>query len=162
MFGTESDPATPWDPAVHARKRAEDALEDEKASEEEERNPEYPLTASYVTIVPDYEYPAYSTHFDNGTQDYPKGAPSYPWGMPMSPVNVTVDGTYDTSPLQVPGGPGVMWTPTGWAVQDAAMKMALFKAETGTNYMGKGRGEYVPKIYWRSEFSYCSSQPSDN
>jgi hypothetical protein len=62
----------------------------------------------------------------------------------MSPV--VLSGAGNEGIPQIQGGLGVMWTPAGWAVQDAAMKMALFNAENT-----KGAGEYQPKSYWRSE-----------
>lgn len=156
MFGTGSDPATPWDPAIRALRIAE---AEEEAAQEVKRDPEYPPTASYATVAPDYVYT-----FPDGPQlvpmPYPYSAPAYPWGMPMSPVNVAAGGMYDPAP-QIPGGLGVMWTPTGWAVQDAAMKMALFQAENGEGWRkGQAKGEYQPKTHWRSELSLFNAGSS--
>lgn len=152
MFGTESDPATPWDPALQALRRAEDTIAETKG--ETERNPEYPPTATYATLAPDSEAYDWSSAQVN-PYDFTGmfGAPTYPWGMPMSPVNAFEGGVFEQMISHIPGGPGVMWTPTGWAVQDAAMKMALLKMESGPGSAGKklkAKNEFVPKTYWRS------------
>ena len=95
---TESDPATPWDPAMRASKLS-------------------PVTPPETPF------------------------PSYPWGMPMSPSSFGKD-----DPLgMIPGGPGVMWTPSGWAVQDAAMKHSLRAVEVKNKYdkpVSKGKSYY--------------------
>ena len=89
IYGTESDPATPWDPVVRRRLEGHDDQ------------------------IPTGQNPPWTT-------------PTYPWGMPMSPTTSTGQ---DESLAKIPGGPGVMWTPSGWAVQDAAMKNSLRAAE---------------------------------
>jgi hypothetical protein len=130
LCGTESDPATPWDPAVRARKVAE-------AAEPASLNPEYPA------------WPGPSSFFPVDMPVAPSGAPTYPWGMPMSPVEAP--GLQNNLLKSIPGGPGVMWTPAGWAVQDAAMKNALRSAEVKTKYANAKRR--APKTYFRSESS---------
>jgi hypothetical protein len=74
---------------------------------------------------------------------------AYPWGMPMMPVPMV---GYEGQAPQYPGGAGVLWTPNGWAVQDAAMKRALNVAEKavrlGGNVKLKARGN---KSNYRSE-----------
>ena len=126
MFGTESDPATPWDPALMSRMMEED-------------NYNYDYDSSIVTPPSPYPSPPFAE------QQQQWAAMAYPWGMPMSP----------SSPLDrndplagIPGGPGVMWTPAGWAVQDAAMKLSLRAAEMkAKNDKARVRG----KSYYKSE-----------
>lgn len=76
---------------------------------------------------------------------HPWSSLGYPWGIPMSPSSPL--GTDD--PLAaIPGGPGVMWTPAGWAVQDAAMKLSLRAAQVkAKNEKAHVRG----KSYYKSE-----------
>jgi hypothetical protein len=125
---TESDPATPWDPALLARKMAE-------AGETE--------TGQWPKVEPTvWPYPAEFSLHPMMTQ------PTYPWGMPMNPVSYPSHGGASAIPT-VQGGPGVMWTPAGWAVQDAAMKHALRSAEVKTRYASAKRRH--PKNYFRSE-----------
>lgn len=77
---------------------------------------------------------------------------TYPWGMPMMPVPMM---GYEAQAPQFPGGAGVLWTPNGWAVQDAAMKRALNVAERAVRSGGKdkirGRGN---KSNYRSKSSH--------
>lgn len=125
---TESDPATPWDPALLARKMAE-------AGETE--------TGQWSKIEPTmWPYPTEFSLHPMMTQ------PTYPWGMPMNPVAYPSHGGATAIPT-VQGGPGVMWTPAGWAVQDAAMRNALRSAEVKTRYSHAKRRN--PKNYFRSE-----------
>lgn len=125
---TESDPATPWDPALLARKMAE-------AGETE--------TGQWPKVEPSiWPNPTEFSLHPMMTQ------PMYPWGMPMNPVSYPSHGGASAHPT-LPGGPGVMWTPAGWAVQDAAMKNALRSAEVKTRYANAKRRH--PKNYFRSE-----------
>ena len=127
LFGTDSDPATPWDPAVRFQKAKE-------AETIEPVNPEY---SSSVFEAP----PAFPSPGEWGLV-----APTYPWGMPMSPV--FPPGSQADVP-KIPGGLGVMWTPAGWAVQDAAMKSSLRFAELKTTHPEiKTKGK---KNFFRSE-----------
>jgi len=124
MFGTESDPATPWDPAM--RRKFEPDLPE--ASYESLHTPPSPFPSP----------PSY-THG-------PWGPASYPWGMPMSPIS-PLD---ETDPLSmIPGGPGVIWTPAGWAVQDAAMKHSLRAAEIKAR-MENANTRAKAKSYYKS------------
>lgn len=118
MFGTESDPATPWDPALRA-KRFLDAEEGPHRSIPGDYNS---VNGNPTIITPPLypspsEFPAFDPYIS-----------AYPWGMPMNPMPLPGYAT-DDSILSIPGGPGVMWTPAGWAVQDIAMKNALRGAE---------------------------------
>lgn len=127
LFGTESDPATPWDPAMRRK------------FEEEGPDPEY----SDSVFTPPSPFP--SPPVDSRPPAWQ--TPSYPWGMPMSPTSPLSD----LDPMSnIPGGPGVMWTPAGWAVQDAAMKHSLRAAEIkAKNEYTKARG----KSYYKSKSS---------
>lgn len=185
-LGTDSDPATPWDPALRAQRIA-----DAGDASRDNRNPEYPPTAMFpavpehneyaqgydyeidyapyvtahamsrssshssaqpilVATQPEGEY-GYLHHHMPMPLGYPYNAPSYPWGMPMSPVTLTTEQgkAKEEAKPKIKGGLGVMWTPSGWAVQDAAMKMALFTAEVES--MG-GESDIKARNYWRSEF----------
>ena len=127
ILGTESDPATPWDPAIQ-RKKIFDAAQAAK----EFTNPEY-----YDAV---FDFPlVYPLDLSQAG-----GAPTYPWGMPMSPV---VDGEHDSLPI-IPGGPGVIWTPAGWAVQDIAMKYSLRAAEVKMQYSDSKK---KAKSYYKSK-----------
>ncbi len=124
-FGTESDPATPWDPAM------------QRYVEEEQPRPEY----GQAVFTPPSPYGSSPEHLAPWT------TPSYPWGMPMSP-STPLD---KADPLaSIPGGPGVMWTPAGWAVQDAAMKISLKAAEVHVKSGGQTKSK--AKSYYKSEW----------
>ena len=124
MFGTESDPATPWDPAM--RRKFE---------------PDLPETSYESLYTPPSPFPS-PPSYTHG----PWGAASYPWGMPMSPIS-PLD---ETDPLSmIPGGPGVIWTPAGWAVQDAAMKHSLRAAEIKAR-MENANTRAKAKSYYKS------------
>jgi hypothetical protein len=160
---TGSDPATPRDPALRAAR-----MRDMEGEEVEEP----PITQQSMAYGEPYTYGGYdpTTHapwsagpdFGDGAtryygsdaqaQDgaqYPYSTQTYPWGMPMSPVDMNTPGQEGHVPTKPApeGGLGVMWTPAGWAVQDAAMKMALFSAEA------KAAGHEMPgeaRNYWRT------------
>jgi hypothetical protein len=135
LFGTESDPATPWYPAVR-RQKSEDAAQ----AAAEFTNPEYSTTE--FEVPPPFPSPS----------EFPPPlyAPSYPWGMPMLPMPMPGSGYESTLPV-IPGGLGVIWTPAGWAVQDVAMKHSLRSAEVKAVYRDARRR--TPKTYYRSELS---------
>jgi hypothetical protein len=58
---------------------------------------------------------------------------------------------YESTGPQIPGGPGVLWTPNGWAVQDAAMKKVLTRVEKSAKSSGKGNSKPGGvKGYYRS------------
>ena len=162
---TDSDPATPWDPALRAARNRtveSDGTGDDHESIVTQQSAMY----GYGTYTPDGswssipssdgQYPAqqYGADMQYGIPPvgYPYGAPMYPWGMPMSPVDTNAGAGRNAQDQaqyqgQGQGGLGVMWTPNGWAVQDAAMKMALFSAESraaGGEHGGKARN------YWRT------------
>jgi hypothetical protein len=102
----------------------------------------------------------YSQH-DFDTKHDPSGLGTYPWGMPMMPVPMM---GYEVQAPQYPGGAGVLWTPNGWAVQDAAMKRALNVVEKAVKLGGKGKAKpRGVKSNFRSK-SFCSSsiQMSDS
>jgi hypothetical protein len=143
-FGTESDPATPWDPALikSFNQQMEDELEQERKDQIEvrhhEQHPEYSTAHGYVS-----PYPASPLGIS------PPGPNFYPWGIPMNPIlPPSLKGVPDGF-AGIPGGPGVMWTPAGWAVQDAAMKLSLRKAEISTKH--KEVKVKNPKSYYKSE-----------
>ncbi|WVR03998.1 hypothetical protein IAU60_000997 [Kwoniella sp. DSM 27419] len=135
---TESDPATPFDPLVHRRKLAE--LES--------------------TLVGGARQPTRLSLFQNAdsvetaTTTLPVTIPAplppttYPWGMPMSPI--TPPNYQDPSIPNIPGGLGVIWTPAGWAVQDAAMKNALRSAEVLAKYGSEAKTRRHAKNYFRT------------
>jgi len=95
------------------------------------------------------EYPTYQQYdFGYGSpQQHPMGA-MYPWGIPMTPMPMS---GYQSSAPQIPGGPGVLWTPNGWAVQDAAMKKVLGRVERHSKAPGRGSKPGGVKGYYRSE-----------
>jgi hypothetical protein len=96
----------------------------------------------------------YSQH-DFDTKHDPTGLGTYPWGMPMMPVPML---GYEVQALQYPGGAGVLWTPNGWAVQDAAMKRALNVVEKAVKLGGKGKAKPKGvKSNFRSKSCYSSS-----
>jgi hypothetical protein len=97
------------------------------------------------------EYPTYQ-QYDHGygsPQQQPMGA-MYPWGIPMTPMPMS---GYQSSAPHIPGGPGVLWTPNGWAVQDAAMKKVLGRVEKFSKAPGRGSKPGGVKGYYRSELS---------
>ncbi|RXK41408.1 hypothetical protein M231_01313 [Tremella mesenterica] len=140
LYGTDSDPATPWDPAIRYLKQQQAELNkpqtnistkiSEDVEENQAINPEY----SNSIFEPPTPLPLSPPVFD----------PYYPWGMPMSPI--VPEGTILP---EIPGGLGVMWTPSGWAVQDAAMKNALRSTEIKFLNPNSRRGR--PKEYYRSK-----------
>nr|XP_019050179.1 hypothetical protein I302_00603 [Kwoniella bestiolae CBS 10118]OCF29109.1 hypothetical protein I302_00603 [Kwoniella bestiolae CBS 10118] len=144
MFGTESDPASPFDPVVQRRKlqELEDSLRSLPRSNLSERS-DYP-----------HEQPPTPNEYYNHTQSNIGGnrktsvlnSTTYPWGMPMSPL----PGHGDPTIPSIPGGLGVIWTPTGWAVQDAAMKNALRSAEVKARY-GEDSKRRTAKNYFRTK-----------
>ena len=98
---------------------------------------------------PSQGYQQYDYGYNQEAQQQQPMAPSmYPWGIPMTPMPVR---GYASSAPQIPGGPGVLWTPNGWAVQDAAMKKVLTRVERSA--MSSGKGSSRPggvKGYYRS------------
>ena len=111
LFGTESDPATPWDPALRREKN-------ENAAQAAQVLPNLEYAGIALDIPPPF--------FPASDSQAPFHTPAYPWGMPMSPMSGS---GHDVLLPSIPGGLGVMWTPAGWAVQDAAMKHSLRAAE---------------------------------
>ena len=144
LFGTESDPATPWDPAVRHQRNI-----DVTHAADEHSNPEY-LKSFGTGGTPPPPFPS-STDLSP-----PVYAPTYPWGMPMSPLSIPVYGLDTPMMPIIPGGLGVMWTPTGWAVQDAAMKHSLRTAEVKT-FFGDVRSRRS-KSYYKSASSRDSEE----
>ena len=68
-------------------------------------------------------------------------------------ASVGVGGS-DRLPIHIPGGLGVMWTPAGWAVQDAAMKLDLRLAEMRWRFPEANAhdvGMDPKKSYYKSE-----------
>lgn len=86
----------------------------------------------------------------------PAPAAAYPWGMPMSPLQPQPQAQAD-----FPTGPGVLWTPSGWAVQDAAMKWAMMGVEQQLQLQMHGKVPHKAKNgmknYYRSEL-FSSAQ----
>ncbi|WVQ62791.1 uncharacterized protein L199_000939 [Kwoniella botswanensis] len=149
MFGTESDPASPFDPVVQRRKsqELEDALKDLPKSNLSQRfeHDQGLLSLPNLPTSPSQGY--YSAPAAGGNQgNSVLNSTTYPWGMPMSPLPGHGD---PTVPL-IPGGLGVIWTPTGWAVQDAAMKNALRSAEVKARY-GEDTKRRTAKNYFRTK-----------
>jgi hypothetical protein len=140
LFGTDSDPATPWYPALKYQ------LEQ---SASEGSTPA--ATVQTAPIYPTY-LETHQAYGDHQPQPVPAmyAHPTYPWGMPMSPIPVPGYGEYGQGSQMpmIPGGPGVMWTPAGRAVQDAAMKNALRAAEAKTRYGDVKTSQ--PKSYFKS------------
>lgn len=136
---TESDPATPFDPMTHRKKM----LEIEK--EAKENGHSKAISKSSLGNLAFDCSPAPSQVF-NPPESFLPFTPAYPWGMPMSPVSL---GAYqDSLAPDFEGGLGVIWTPIGWAVQDAAMKQALRGAEVKLKFENTKRRK--PKSYYRS------------
>ncbi|KAK4687893.1 agmatinase, partial [Tremellales sp. Uapishka_1] len=127
LFGTESDPATPWDPAVRYHKQLE--LKSRTPSPIPPPPPTAPVSqVSHEIPMAPQTAPPYPSQSDPNNEPYfGEYPPTYPWGMPMSPPPLPM---YQ----QFPGGPGVLWTPAGWAVQDAAMKIGLKNVATKTRH----------------------------
>lgn len=137
---TESDPATPFDPMTHRKKM----LEIEEETKENGRSKA--ISKSGLGNLAFDSSPAPSQVFSPPESFLPFTAPAYSRGMPMSLVSL---GAYQNSLApDVEGGLGVIWTPTGWAVQDAAMKHALRNAEVKLKFENVKRGK--PKSYYRS------------
>lgn len=137
---TESDPATPFDPMTHRKKM----LEIEK--EAKENGHSKAISKSSLGNLASDSSPAPCQVFDPSESFLPFMARAYPWGMPMSPISL---GAYhDSLASDVEGGLGVIWTPAGWAVQDAAMKHALRSAEVQLKFENVKRRK--PKSYYRS------------
>lgn len=104
-----------------------------------QKSPEYPTYQQY-----DYGYAS--------PEQQPMGA-MYPWGIPMTPMPMS---GYQAATPHIPGGPGVLWTPNGWAVQDAAMKKVLGRVERHSKASGRGSKPGGVKGYYRSESSFAS------
>ncbi|KIR96488.1 hypothetical protein L804_06323 [Cryptococcus deuterogattii 2001/935-1] len=137
---TESDPATPFDPMTHRKKM----LEIEK--EAKENGHSKAISKSSLGNLAFDSSPAPCQVFDPSESFLPFMARAYPWGMPMSPISL---GAYhDSLASDVEGGLGVIWTPAGWAVQDAAMKHALRSAEVQLKFENVKRRK--PKSYYRT------------
>lgn len=137
---TESDPATPFDPMTHRKKMLE--IEEEAKEDGQSKA----ISKSSLGNLAFDSSPAPNQVFSPPESFLPFTVPAYPWGMPMSPVSL---GAYQNSLApDVEGGLGVIWTPTGWAVQDAAMKHALRSAEVKLKFENVKRGK--PKSYYRS------------
>ncbi|WVF66858.1 hypothetical protein IAT40_001601 [Kwoniella sp. CBS 6097] len=142
MFGTESDPASPFDPVVQRRKMQE--LEDALTMRQNalpRSNLSQAMSYDATPMSPTGGYPM------SPTSSVGLGSSTYPWGMPMSPV--VIPGYQDPVISSIPGGLGVMWTPAGWAVQDAAMKNALRTAEVKTKF-GEETRRRQAKNYFRT------------
>lgn len=96
------------------------------------------------------EYPTYRP-YDYGYHQQPATAMAmYPWGIPMTPPPMR---GFQSQAPHIPGGPGVLWTPNGWAVQDAAMKKVLGRVERSSKVSGKGVKPGGVKGYYRSKSS---------
>ncbi|WVQ94468.1 hypothetical protein IAU59_001547 [Kwoniella sp. CBS 9459] len=142
MFGTESDPASPFDPVVQRRKMQE--LEDALTLRQNalpRSNLSQAISFDVGPISPSGGYPR------SPTPSATFNSSTYPWGMPMSPV--FMPGYQDPAIPNIRGGLGVMWTPAGWAVQDAAMKSALRTAEVKTKF-GEETRRRQAKNYFRT------------
>ncbi|WWC99100.1 hypothetical protein V866_005995 [Kwoniella sp. B9012] len=149
MFGTESDPASPFDPVVQRRKlqELEDALKDLPKSNLSQRFEQDQGLLSLPTLPTSPSQDCYPAPAAGGNQGNSiLNSTTYPWGMPMSPLPGHGD---PTVPL-IPGGLGVIWTPTGWAVQDAAMMNALRSAEVKARY-GEDTKRRTAKNYFRTK-----------
>lgn len=109
-----------------------------------QKSPEYPNYQQY-----DYGYNSPPQHQSIGAM--------YPWGIPMTPMPMS--GCQSSAP-QIPGGPGVLWTPNGWAVQDAAMKKVLGRVEKYSRAPGRGTKPGGVKGYYRSESAVRSRDVS--
>lgn len=144
---TESDPSTPFDPMTH-RKRMLEIEEEAKKSGHIKVMPK----SSLVNLAFDSS-PAPSQVFTPSESFLPFTAPAYPWGMPMSPISL---GAYQ-DPLipDIKGGLGVIWTPAGWAVQDAAMKQTLRSPEIKQKFENEKKRPYGVQLV------LASSLPKD-
>lgn len=115
-FGTESDPATPWDPALQARKMAD--VEDEThvtraAAPAVFQNPAYPWGMPMSPLAPG-----------------PELVPEYAWDAVGK----------DTSFASLTGS--AVWTPAGWTVPDAAAQYP--KASSRRHPKSYYRSEHRP------------------
>ncbi|ODO09290.1 hypothetical protein I350_02890 [Cryptococcus amylolentus CBS 6273] len=142
---TESDPATPFDPYVQRQKIMEMEAEARRLGLNQPKvMPRSGLANLAYDAAPQQQQQP-QVHSSTEPSYLPFAAPTYPWGMPMSPV--TSNGQEPSGP-EVDGGLGVMWTPAGWAVQDAAMKNALRSAEVKMRHKDAKRRK--PKNYYRT------------
>lgn len=112
---------------------------------------EYQKTGAPFAHPPNYPYDSYQNGYGYQPLAYLMPESTYPWGMPMSPLPLP-GYAIDPAISNIPGGPGVLWTPSGWAVQDAAMKQALRAAEIKTK--GSDVKQRKPKAYYKSESSF--------
>lgn len=82
---------------------------------------------------------------------------AYQWGMPLSPVNP--GDLHHSVEHHIQRDPGLLWTPSGWAVQDAAMKRAMVTPDT--QYLGRKshRTRRGSKNYYRSKSSLATFNP---
>nr|XP_019012276.1 uncharacterized protein I206_03122 [Kwoniella pini CBS 10737]OCF51057.1 hypothetical protein I206_03122 [Kwoniella pini CBS 10737] len=150
LFGTESDPASPFDPVSHRRKLQE--LEESLRALPRSNLSNQFRFAQYDSEIPTQTFLSSPINDDksSGTANHKSGAilnsTTYPWGMPMAPL----PGHNDPSVPVIPGGLGVIWTPAGWAVQDAAMKNALRTAEVKARYGGEVKRR-TAKNYFRTK-----------
>ncbi|WVQ73847.1 hypothetical protein IAR50_003428 [Cryptococcus sp. DSM 104548] len=146
---TESDPATPFDPFVQRQKIMEMEAEARRLGLNQPKvMPRSGLAnLAYDAAPQPAPHHQQPSRVQSPTESpfLPFAAPAYPWGMPMSPV--TSNGQESVGP-EVDGGLGVMWTPAGWAVQDAAMKNALRSAEVKMRHKDAKRRK--PKNYYRT------------
>lgn len=72
--------------------------------------------------------------------------PTYPWGVPMHPAVPSYPDQHGL--MYLPKDHDVLWTPKGWAVQDAGMKRAMSFAEMNSGKPHRNRR--AGKNYYRS------------
>ena len=129
MYSTDSDPAGPWDPAVQHREH--DTQNSVQAGQAGKAGKGRPQELDY-----------------QGLGDV---GPMYPWGMPMTPVSAAGQEQHQQHQQHYPGGAGVLWTPSGWAVQDIAMKRAMAFAESAAQMHRGRKNRTAVKNYYKSE-----------
>lgn len=140
MYSTDSDPAGPWDPAVQ---------HNEYQYQHQHQQPQ-PQSQSQSHTNSAQEGKARPEALDY--QGRGNVGPIYPWGMPMSPTPMPGHGPEQQYQLQqYPGGSGVLWTPSGWAVQDAATKRAMAYAEGAAQGTYGRKNKSGAKNYYKSE-----------
>lgn len=169
IIHTESDPATPWDPAVRTQRSMEMRMRPSSLADIPDGDVDgvggdnYTNTQISQSMDMNSDSQDYHYDFDTASQSqisetqssvmYPTMnffAPTYPWGMPMSPLPLPGTGHAQT---QGPNsGSGVLWTPAGWAVQDAAMKRVLNSVEARSQ--GRDVKLIQGKHYYRSKLGH--------
>ncbi|WVN90462.1 uncharacterized protein L203_105698 [Cryptococcus depauperatus CBS 7841] len=139
-FRTEFDHALPFDHA-NIRNRLRD-MEEKLDKSMADKSSDHPtLDKSLVESF------AISSRIHSSKDlTCPQFSPPYPWGMPMSPL--VANGYQDSNISDIDSSLGVMWTPVGWAVADAAMKNAIRDVENMATHSNAKKRK--PKSYYRT------------